>query len=99
MLLALALAWALIATFVDDEQSAGPETGITLSRLAQSEPDSVDGDIRRGERVTVTGTIRRIDRIQAADLSRLLATGGHPELAAAPTNLGDVFVAADDVDA
>jgi hypothetical protein len=69
------------------------------SIIVQPEPDSVDGDIRRGERVTVTGTIRRIDRLQAADLSRLLATGGHPELAAAPTKLGDVFVAADDVDA
>ncbi len=67
--------------------------------IVEPEPNGVDGDIRPGERVTVTGTIRRIDRLQAAELRRLLGLAGQSALAAAPTKLGDVFVAADDVDA
>ncbi len=50
LLLVAALAWALIATF-DDEQSAGPEAGITLAELT-SDPEGLFGS-----RVVVSGEI------------------------------------------
>ncbi len=93
MLLALALAWALIATFVDDEQSAGPETGITLSRLA-SDPEALFGSkvVISGEISDVVGqeddaitaqTTAATGFVLGGDEQRVLVVGSRiPQLAA-----------------
>jgi hypothetical protein len=49
-----ALAWGFIATFVDDEEPAGPEAGITLSELA-SDPEGLFGS-----RVVVSGEVNDV---------------------------------------
>lgn len=50
LILAL-LVWALWATFADDDESAGPEAGITLEQVAD------DADALEGTRVVVSGQI------------------------------------------
>lgn len=54
LLLIGALAWALVATFVEREESAGPEAGITLSELAS------DGEALIGSTVIVSGEISEV---------------------------------------
>lgn len=67
--------------------------------VVQPEPDAVEGEIEPGERVTVTGVVARLDRLQASELRPLLRGGRQPLLAEAPTALGGPYVSADRVDA
>lgn len=54
VLLVGAVAWALVATFWDNNESSGPEAGITLSELT-SDPEALFGS-----RVVVSGEIRDV---------------------------------------
>ena len=68
------------------------------SIVVRPEPTAVEGAIRPGDAVTVFGIVEVFDRLQAAELRRLLDSGTHPVLATAPTQLEDPFVSADRVE-
>lgn len=67
--------------------------------VVRAEPGAISGEVRAGERVTVTGIVENFDRLQIADLREVIRRGRHPALAAAPTELDDPFVSADHVEA
>lgn len=59
------------------------------------EPGTVDDELGRGETVTVSGVVENFDRLQLAELERLLASGRYPALRDAPTERDDPFLSAD----
>ncbi|MBW3653486.1 MAG: hypothetical protein KY433_07820 [Actinobacteria bacterium] len=67
--------------------------------VVHPEPDAVEGEIERGEQVTVRGFVHRLDRLQVSELRALLRGGHRPLLREAPTALGDPYVLAEYVDA
>ncbi len=67
--------------------------------IVQPEPDAVEGEVKRGERVTVRGIVDRLDRLQVSELRPLLGEDREAVLAEAPTALGDPYVSAGHVDA
>ncbi len=73
----------------------GGRRAITLD----PEPGSVRGEIETGEKVTVTGVVRDLDRLQVAELRRLLHTDPPDALTRAPTALGEVFISGETIDA
>lgn len=54
LLIAGLLLWALSATFADDDDSAGPDVGVTLTEVAEDPSEFY------GERVVVSGQIERV---------------------------------------
>ena len=61
-------------------------------------PGTVDGELTRGDRVTVKGTVFGFSRLQTTELERLLADEGTPAAPReAPTELEGVYVQALDV--
>lgn len=73
--------------------------GAERAIIVQPEPGAVEGAVQPGERVTVTGVVARLDRLQASELRPLLRAGRQPLLAEAPTTLGGAYVSAARVDA
>ncbi|HVL31511.1 MAG TPA: hypothetical protein VM299_04695 [Solirubrobacteraceae bacterium] len=73
----------------------GGERAIVLA----PEPGSVRGEIDDGEQVSVTGVVRRLDRLQVERLRRLLEGNAPDALRRAPTTLGDPFVSGQTIDA
>jgi hypothetical protein len=67
--------------------------------IVQPQPDAVEGVVEPGERVTVRGSVFRLNRLQAAELGELRREGRGTQLADTPTALGDPYISANHVDA
>ena len=65
--------------------------------VVEPDPEGAVEPLERGERVTVTGVVYGFSRVQTGELEELVGNGRHPELADAPTDLGDVYIDADRV--
>ena len=67
--------------------------------VVHPEPNAVQGEIERGEQVTVTGFVQRLDRLQVSELRALVRGGRQAPLREAPTELGDPYISGERVDA
>lgn len=67
--------------------------------LVSPEPGVLEDDLRRGESVTVLGVVEKFDRLQVAELERLLARGeGTEALRGALARKDAPFISADRVE-
>lgn len=79
---------------VDGERFVLRDAGAAI--VVRPQPGAA-GDLRSGERVTVSGVVSGLGRPQTTELAALLRSGDHPALRDAPTELEGAYISAEAV--